>query len=121
MAPTLCGSVTWSRTSRGRRLGSVLENVGEEQVVQPLDLGDQPLVRRVLRHEPAEVRDVGEGEGHVLRKLDLGRRLAGRPDPDHLTLRIGERRRDRVSPPETGTVLRLGGGSGFAAHGGFMA
>ena len=37
-----------------------IEQVGEQDVVQPLDLGDDALVRRVARHHPAEIGDVGD-------------------------------------------------------------
>ena len=42
-------------------LGPV-EQIGEQDVVEPLDLGDHALVRRVARHQPAEIGDVGIGD-----------------------------------------------------------
>ncbi len=97
-------------------LGGVLQDVGEQKIVQPLDLGDQPLVRRVLRHEPAEIGRIGKGERHVLGQMHLRRRLAGRPDPDDVAIGIGECGTDCVPAPEARAVLGLRGGTGFAAH-----
>ena len=94
----------------------LVEQVGEQHVGQPLDLGDQALVRRIARHQPAEIGDVGEGDGNAPVDLERGRRFAGRPDADDLALGIGERRGDGVAPPETGTVLRLAGLARLASH-----
>ena len=40
----------------------LVEQVGEQHIGQLLDLGDDALVRRVARHQPAEVGDVGVGD-----------------------------------------------------------
>ena len=60
IAPTLCGSVTWSRTSRTARSGALGEHVAEPHVLERLDLDHHALVRRVVGNQPAEVGDVGE-------------------------------------------------------------
>jgi hypothetical protein len=51
IAPTLCGSVTWSSTTSGRARssGALLEQVAEPDILERIDLGDQPLMRRVAR------------------------------------------------------------------------
>ena len=113
----MCGSVTWSSTSSGRPSSRLVEQVGEQEIVQPLDLGDDALVRRVARHQPAEIGDVGKGDRDVLRRCHSSRRrLARRPDPVDPALGIGERGGDGVAAPETGAVLGLGRLAGLASH-----
>ena len=87
IAPTLCGSVTWSSTSSTARSGALGEHVVEPHVLERLDLDHHALVRRVVRHQPAEVGDVGERHRDVLGKLHEARGLARRPGLS--TLRSG--------------------------------
>ena len=94
IAPTLCGSVTWSSTTSGRSSSSpaLLEQVAEPHVLQRIDLGHQPLVRRVAGHQPAEVGDVGKGDrDRPAGSVEPGQRLARPPELAHDALGIGER------------------------------
>ena len=59
IAPTLCGSVTWSRTSSTARSGGVGKQVAEPDVLERLDLDHNALVRRVVGYQPAKVRRFG--------------------------------------------------------------
>ena len=84
----------------------VAEHVVEPDILERLDLDHHALVRRVVRHQPAEVGDVGEGHRNVLGELHEPRGFARRPGAKHLALGIVERRRDRVPAPEARAVGR---------------
>ena len=94
----------------------LVEQVGEQDVVQTLDLRDHALMRRVARHQPAEIGGVGEGDRDAGIDVEFRRRLARRPDADDRPLRIGERRTHGVAAPEAGAVLGLGRLAGLASH-----
>jgi hypothetical protein len=108
-APTLCGSVTWSSTTSGPAIvAAQIEQVAEPDVGERIDLDHQPLMRRVVRHQPAEIGDIGKGgrDGRIERQR--GERLARAPHPADGALRIGEGRDHGVAAPEAGAAGRRG-------------
>ena len=87
-----------------RALRRLVEQLVEPHVFERLDLDHHALVRRVVRHQPAEVGASASVTGNVLRELHERRGLARRPGAQHLALGIVERRGDRVLAPEARPV-----------------
>jgi len=61
-------------------------------------------MRRVVRHETAEIRDIGERDLNFFRELHESGRFPGCPCAEHLPVWIVERGRDRMLAPETRAV-----------------
>ena len=80
------------------------QQVVEPMVIQRLDFDHHPLMRRIVRHQPAKVGDVCERHGDILGKLHKARRFTRRPGAKHLALRIVERRCDGVLAPQAWPV-----------------
>ena len=98
---------------------ALLQQIDQEDILQRIDLDDDALVRRVLRHQPPQIGRLGEGHRHLRREgPERLRRLARRPDAADRPLGVGEGGGDGVPSPETGPVGRGLGRAMAFAHGG---
>jgi hypothetical protein len=66
---------------------------------------------RILRHQPAEIGDIGIGRLEQRRERQRRQRLTRPPDASHDPIGIGERGCDGMAAPETGFA---GGGLGWS-------
>ena len=55
MAPTLCGSVTWSRTTSGPAGLGIRRHLGEARLVERLGLDEDALMHRVGPEQAVEI------------------------------------------------------------------
>ena len=100
-----------------RAIAGLAEHVAKPDVLQRLDLDDHALMRRVVRDQPAEVGDVGQGDRDFLRETHEIRRVARCPGAQDLALRIVERRGDGMLSPQSRAVRRtVGMGSLVPGH-----
>src|SRR5439155_17872304 len=67
---------------------------------------DDTLMWRVVRHEAAEVRDVGQGHRYLCRELHRRRAFARRPGFQDLALGVVERGGDGMLAPQPRPVGR---------------
>ena len=81
---------------------SLAEQLIEQQIGQRLHFGDDALVGRIVRDEPAEIGDVGESERHILGQIERTGSLARSPEAHDAPPGIGHRGGDGMPPPETG-------------------
>ena len=86
---------------QGGAFGRVGEDVAEPDVLERRNLDHHALVRRVVGHQPAEIGDVGEAQRGCGIEGEFGRGVVGDPYARDPPLGIGERRGDRVPPPES--------------------
>src|SRR3954447_9359456 len=80
-----------------------------QEIVQPgilkrLHFDHHSLVWRVVRHQPAKVRNVGERYWQVLGKLHEGGGVPRRPSAQHLAIGVVERCRNSMLSPQAWTV-----------------
>ena len=80
------------------------QHVSQPNILQRLDLDHYPLMRRVMRHHPSEIRRFGHDDRHFRRELHEVGRLACGPRLQHLAVGIIERSGNSMLSPEPGTL-----------------
>jgi hypothetical protein len=101
IAPTLCGSVTWSSTTTGRsRIG--LEHVFKVHVFQRVAFQHQPLVRRVARDQPGKIGGRCPLDREIGRQFAVERSnaLARRPQLAMIAFGVEQRGFHRMAAPQ---------------------
>ncbi len=87
-------------------LAGVAEDIAKPDVFKRLDFDDHPLVRRIVRDQPAEVGHVGERYRNLLREAHEPGAFARRPGLEYAPQGIVERRGDRMLAPQARAVCR---------------
>lgn len=83
---------------------TAIEQFAQPDILQRLDFGNKALMRRIGRHHSPQIGDIGIGDGKDRRQIKRAERFACAPDLPDDAFRIGKRRNNGVTTPESRPV-----------------